>query len=76
MYDNIIIHSLNPLVMTQKGEGYPDDRSFDIIYWQLQSPEKRWKAVYELQQTAFLIKGKGYEPRLDRSVAKFFPEQS
>ena len=44
------------------------DRSFDIIFWQAQSPQARLSAARELVTFAQKIKGRAHDLRLQRSV--------
>jgi hypothetical protein len=48
------------------------DRSFDLIFWQSQSPDARFDAVWELIVHANKVKGKDVRQlRLQRSVENF-----
>lgn len=48
------------------------DRSFDVEFWQLQTPQARFDATWELIQHAFLVKGIDVRQlRLQRSVEAF-----
>lgn len=59
------------LVMTRKGKlSDGDDRSFDIEFWQSLTDDQRMTAMWELVETAHLMKGGDpNELRLQRSVA-------
>ncbi len=57
--------------MTRKGKlSDGDDRSFDIEFWQSLTDDQRMTAMWELVETAHLMKGGDpNELRLQRSVA-------
>lgn len=44
------------------------DRSFDIAFWQAQSPEARLAAAADMMRTVDAIKGRAGERRLERCV--------
>ncbi len=44
------------------------DRSFDVAFWQAQSPEVRLAAAADMIRTVDAIKGRAEERRLERSV--------
>jgi hypothetical protein len=53
------------------------DRSFDLQFWQAQSPQARFSAAWELIVYASDIKGKDVRQlRLQRSTATFQRQQS
>jgi len=50
------------------------DRSFDIAYWQSQSPEARAEAAWQLVVDAWVAKGRVIdELRLQRSIEAVVP---
>ena len=52
------------------------DRSFDIEFWQAQSPQARMAATWELIVQAEKIKGRDIRQlRLDRSVESYQRQQ-
>lgn len=56
----------------RKGKLEDLDRSFDIEFWQSQSPQQRFNATWELIVHAWKVKGGDVRQlRLQRSVEKF-----
>ena len=56
----------------RKGKISELDRSFDLMFWQSQSPDARFAAVWELIVHANKVKGKDVRQlRLQRSVENF-----
>ena len=56
----------------RKGKISELDRSFDLKFWQSQSPDARFEAVWELIVHANKVKGKDVRQlRLQRSVENF-----
>jgi len=56
----------------RKGKISELDRSFDLKFWQSQSPDARFAAVWELIAHANKVKGKDVRQlRLQRSVENF-----
>ena len=52
------------------------DRSFDLAFWQAQSPAARMDAAWELAVYAAKVNGRGVDQlRLDRTV-EFFGKQN
>ena len=48
------------------------DRSFDLEFWQAQSPEARFAAAWELILFAYTVKGQDvHQLRLQRSIESF-----
>ena len=51
-----------------------DDERFDVLFWQAQGPEAIFRAVLELVETAWEIKGLPKDGlRLDRSSFEILP---
>ncbi len=62
--------------MARRGKLEDLDRSFDIQYWQSQTPAARFQATWELILHAAKVKGLDVrELRLQRSVATFQRQQ-
>ena len=60
-----------PLVMKQYGKIEDMDRTFDVTFWQAQSPTARLNAAWELVEFYARLKGHTDELRLQRSVETF-----
>ena len=62
--------------MERKGKLSELDRSFDLIFWQAQSPNARFQAAWELIQHAWKVKGNDVRQlRLQRSVESYQKQQ-
>jgi hypothetical protein len=67
---------MNRNVMERRGKIQELDRSFDVTFWQEQSPQARFAAVWELIVLANQIKGHDVRQlRLYRSVESFQRQQ-
>lgn len=56
----------------RKGKLSDLDRSFDLEFWQAQTPQKRIEAAWELVVHAWKVKGFNvHQLRLDRTVENF-----
>jgi hypothetical protein len=56
----------------RRGKIQEMDRSFDLEFWQMQTPKARFDAVWELIVLAAKMKGKDVRQlRLQRSVTNF-----
>jgi hypothetical protein len=59
-------------IMERRGKLEDLDRSFDLQFWQAQSPQARFAAAWELIVHAHAVKGNDVRQlRLQRSVASF-----
>ncbi|CUS03027.2 conserved protein of unknown function [Candidatus Promineifilum breve] len=64
------------LNMERKGRLYDSDRSFDIQFWQAQSPTARFQAAWELVIHAARVKGLNDDQlRLERTVENYQRQQ-
>ena len=62
--------------MERKGKLSELDRSFDLKFWQAQSPNARFQAAWELIQHAWKVKGNDVRQlRLQRSVESYQKQQ-
>ena len=61
----------SPLVMMQYGKIEEMDRSFDLAYWQAQTPSARVQAGWELVELYLKLKGRTDELELQRTVESF-----
>jgi len=62
--------------MERRGKIQELDRSFDIAFWQSQTPQARFTASWELIVFANQVKGRDVRQlRLHRSVESFQPQQ-
>ncbi len=62
--------------MEHKGQLKNLDRSFDLLYWQKQSPRAKFDATWELILHAYRVKGHDVRQlRLQRSVESFQKQQ-
>lgn len=43
--------------VVQLVEGHPEDRSFDLEFWQAVEPEQRWAAAWQMIVDAHAIRG-------------------
>jgi hypothetical protein len=60
------------VIMERKGKLEDLDRSFDMAFWQAQSPTARFAAAWEMVVQAYRLKGKDVSKlRLQRSVEHF-----
>lgn len=67
---------MEPLSMECKGRLDQLDCSFDIQYWQAQSPTARFQAAWELVVHAARVKGlDGGQLRLERTVENYQRQQ-
>ncbi len=58
--------------MERKGKLSELDRSFDLKFWQAQSPNARFKAAWEVIQHAWIVNGNDVRQlRLQRSVETY-----
>ena len=56
----------------RKGRIEDLDRSFDLAFWQMVSPQERFKAAWELVQHAWRVKGHDIrQRRLQRDIESF-----
>jgi len=56
----------------RKGKLSDLDRSFDLEFWQAQTPQMRFEATWELVVHAWKVKGFNvHQLRLDRTVENF-----
>jgi hypothetical protein len=63
-------------IMERRGRIEELDRSFDIAFWQSQSPKARFDATWELIQHYWRVKGNDVRQlRLHRSVESFQRQQ-
>jgi hypothetical protein len=63
-------------IMERRGRIEDLDRSFDIAFWQSQSPKARFDATWELIQHYWRVKGNDVRQlRLHRSVESFQRQQ-
>jgi hypothetical protein len=63
-------------IIERRGKLEELDRSFDLQFWQAQSPQARFEAAWELIVHASDIKGKDVRQlRLQRSIATFQRQQ-
>jgi hypothetical protein len=64
-------------IIERRGKLKDLDRSFDLQFWQSQSPQARFLAAWELIVHASELQGKDVRQlRLQRSVATFQRQQS
>ena len=62
--------------MERKGQLKELDRTFDLLYWQRQSPRAKFDATWELILHAYKVKGYDVRQlRLQRSVESFQRQQ-
>jgi len=67
---------MKPLVMMRRGRIEDLDRSFDLQFWQKQTPQSRFDAAWELIVHAWRVKGNDVRQlRLQRSVETFQRQQ-
>jgi len=67
---------MEPETMERTGKLEDLDRSFDIHFWQAQSPAARFQAAWELIVHAAKVKGLDVRQlRLQRSVEKYGRQQ-
>ena len=64
---------MKPIVMMRRGRIEDLDRSFDLQFWQNQTPQSRFAAAWELIVHAWRVKGHDdvRQLRLQRSVETF-----
>ncbi len=67
---------MKKLIYERKGKLNELDRSFDLMFWQAQSPSQRFQATWELIQHAWIVKGHDVRQlRLQRSVESLQRQQ-
>ena len=60
------------ITMERRGQLKDLDRTFDIAYWQRQTPQAKFDATWELIVHAYRVKGQDVRQlRLQRSVESF-----
>lgn len=58
--------------MERRAKYGDEDRSFDLEFWQAQSPQERTKAAWEMAEHVWKISGGDvHQLRLQRSVENF-----
>ena len=63
---------MQKIKMERRGQLKDMDRSFDIAYWQQQTPQAKFDATWELIVHAYRVKGHDVrQRRLQRSVESF-----
>ncbi len=63
---------MKPITMIRRGRIEDLDRSFDLQFWQNQTPQSRFAAAWELIVHAWHVKGHDVRQlRLQRSVETF-----
>ena len=63
---------MQEIKMERRGQLKELDRSFDLAYWQKQTPQARFDATWELIVHAYKVKGLDvHQLRLQRSVESF-----
>lgn len=63
---------MKQFVMERRGRIQDLDRSFDLEFWQSQTPQARFDATWELIAHAYKVKGNDVRQlRLERSVESF-----
>jgi hypothetical protein len=67
---------MKPTVMMRRGRIEDLDRSFDLKFWQNQTPQSRFAAAWELIVHTWRVKGHDVRQlRLQRSVETFQRQQ-
>ncbi len=67
---------MRTLFMERRGKIEDLDRSFDLDFWQKQSPQARFDAAWEMIVHAWRVKGKDVRQlRLHRTVETFQRQQ-
>ena len=62
--------------MERRGKIADLDRTFDLVFWQMQSPQARFDAAWEMILHAWRVKGNDVRQlRLHRSVEAFQRQQ-
>jgi len=62
-------HAMKPITMMRRGRIEDLDRSFDLLFWQSQTPQTRFAATRELIVHAWRVKGHDVRQlQLQRSV--------
>jgi hypothetical protein len=63
---------MEKIISERKGKLAELDRSFDLKFWQSQTPSTRFQAAWELIQHAWKVKGNDVRQlRLQRSIESF-----